>query len=236
MRVIAPSTRRRYLTQESVVPSDEQGMTALAQLGAALGGAMLIGASRRGTRGTVMRIAGAALLGYAIRPAIVRTLRETGARRRALSTRTTIDIDRPVPDVFAFFKDFECFPRIVGSLRSIVDFHDGRSRWEMYTPSGDIVAWDVVVTKYVPNGVIAWESVPGSRVEMRGVVRFQPLSPSSTQVSIELAFRPVHTGLSDAMYVLLRRQSQDRLAATMERVRYYIESFPSSLDDVAPTT
>ena len=52
-----------------------------------------------------------------------------------------IEIERPVSDVFAFFKDFENFPRVFGGLRSVIDYENGLSHWEAYSPSGAIVAW-----------------------------------------------------------------------------------------------
>ena len=42
---------------------------------------------------------------------------------------------------------------------------DGRSHWCASTPAGRSLEWDTVTTKYVPNRVIAWQSVPGSPVE-----------------------------------------------------------------------
>ena len=114
--------------------------------------------------------------------------------------------------MFSFFKDFECFPKVIGALRSVVDYQDGRSHWEMYTPSGDILAWDVVVTKFVPQAVIGWESVPGSAVEMSGIARFTPRDEHSTTVSLELVFRPAFTGFTDALYAITRRQTGDRLS------------------------
>jgi uncharacterized membrane protein len=201
---------------------------------AAVAGCVLVAASPRGRRGAVMRAAGAALLGYALVPVITGKIRDRGARRRTLTARSSIRIDRPIGQVFSFFKDFESFPRVFGALRSVADFQDGRSHWEMYTPSGSVVAWDVVVTKYFPNSVIAWESVRGSPIEMCGIVRFVSLGPSLTEVRLEMVYRPAHTGLSDAVHTLLRRWSRNRLDTALNHARFYVESFPSSVQDVTP--
>jgi uncharacterized membrane protein len=227
---------RRYIAP-APPPADDQTTSFLALTVAALGGALLIGASPRGLRGSLMRVTGATLLGVAARPLAVEQIRKAGARRRSLTAHTRLEIQRPVRDVFAFFKDFESFPRVMGSLRSVVDYQDGLSHWEMYTPSGGVVAWDVVVTKYVPNSVIGWESVPASDVEMRGLVRFMPVGASVTHVELEMTYHPVRTALNDALFALIRRQSHDRLYAALERARYYVESLPAPLaeaDEPAP--
>ena len=117
---------------------------------AALGGVILgLSGGRRGSGW--LRLLGVTLVGVALRPIVEERVRRAGSERRSLASRASINIDRPVRDVFAFFKDFENLPRIFGALRSVVDYQDGRSHWELYVPSGhETLEWDAVVTKYVP--------------------------------------------------------------------------------------
>ena len=193
---------------------------------AAVGG-ILIGLSRRNSRtGTLARIAGLAMIGVAARPFVSAAVRRAGARRRSVAVTTSIEIARPVAEVFAFFKDFENFPRVIGSVRSVLDYQDGRSHWELYTPSGGVVAWDAVVTKYVPNSVIAWESVVRSLVDSSGIVRFTALSPSETRVDLTITHRPIQTTLKDAVRTLLAPQASHLIDRHLERIRFYLESLP----------
>ncbi len=205
-----------------------------AQLGAALLGGLLVAASPRGRAGRAGRMAGGALLAAAVVPSIERAIRRTGAARRRVASSASITIERPVPEVFSFFKDFESFPRVIGALRSVVDYQDGRSHWEAFTTSGEVAAWDVVVTKYVPYSVIAWESVPRSVVELFGVVRFTALGPSCTQIDIQMTYRPMRTSLRQAMQALVNRRPAQQLYAALERARFYLESLPAPLVDDMP--
>jgi uncharacterized membrane protein len=206
----------------------------LAELAMAIAGGLLIGAGGRGRRGLAMRVAGAALLGAAARPAIIRTLKRKGGERRRMASRASIEIEKPVAEVFAFFKDFESFPRVVGKLRSVVDYQDGRSHWEAYSPSGGVTSWDVVVTKYVPNSVIAWESVPSSVVEMYGIIRFVSLEAARTRIDIEMVYHPLQTGLSDAVHAVMSRRPAEQLYGALERARFYLESLPQPVEDDMP--
>src|SRR3712207_7693070 len=43
------------------------------------------------------------------------------------------------------------------ALRDVTDFDDGRSRWAITNASGELLEWDVIVTKYVPSQVIRSE-------------------------------------------------------------------------------
>jgi uncharacterized membrane protein len=199
---------------------------------AAVGGA-LIGLSRRGRGSVAARLAGFALVGVAARPFVAAAIMRAGARRRSVAFHSSIEIERPVADVFAFFKDFENFPRVIGAVRSVVDYQDGRSHWEVYTPSGSVLSWDAVVTKYVPNSVIAWESVVRSLVESSGVARFTALSPTRTRVDLSVTHHPLHTTLKDAVRALLATDPRKTVNDDLDRIRFYLESVPSKPTETA---
>jgi uncharacterized membrane protein len=125
--------------------------------------------------------------------------------------RMTVVVERPIADVFEFCRDFENFPRIVDVLLSVEDSQDGRSHWAVRSPTGQAVEWDATVTKYVPNSVIAWESVPGSDVQASGLMRFAPLSPTETRLDIAVTYRPRQTEFADALRALVNSSNTQRL-------------------------
>jgi uncharacterized membrane protein len=190
----------------------------------ALGGLLLAIGVRDRRAQALLRVAGLALIGVAARPVVKRAILGAGERRRTTKIRESIELERGVADVFAFFKDFENFPRVFGGLKSVVDFQDGRSHWEAYTPSGKIIAWKTVVTKYVPNCVIAWESVPGSPVETRNVLRFTALDANRTRIDVETAYRPSETPMNEAVHALIGRSHEARMRADMDHTKFYLES------------
>lgn len=190
---------------------------------------MVAAAPRRRRSGTLIRLAGLALIGVAASPAIERRIRRAGAQRRTLALHESIDIERPVADVFAFFKDFENFPKVIGALRSVTDYQDGRSHWSAYSPAGNVIEWDAVVTKYVPNSVIGWQSVTRAVVESGGLVRFTAVSPTRTSVAIDLTYHPAQTTLGDALRAMVSPPFAVRLRRDLEHVRFYLESFPPRL-------
>jgi len=199
---------------------------------AAVGGA-LIGLSRRGRGSAIARLAGVALVGVAARPFVTAAITRAGARRRNIAFQSSVEIERPVADVFAFFKDFENFPRVIGAVRSVVDYQDGRSHWEVYTPSGSVLSWDAVVTKYVPNSVIAWESVVRSLVESAGVARFTAISPTRTRVDLSITHHPLHTTVKDAVRALLATDPRKTVNDNLDRIRFYLESSPIRIPEKA---
>ncbi len=131
--------------------------------------------------------------------------------------KMTVVVERPINGVFEFCRDFANFPEIVDILLSVEDFQDGRSHWAVRSPRGQAIEWDATVTKYVPNSVIAWESVPGSAVRASGLMRFFPLSPTQTRVDVTLTYQPRETALGEAIRALLSATNNDRLRAELNQ-------------------
>jgi uncharacterized membrane protein len=158
-----------------------------------------------------VRFAAASMVAGAAMPAVLRWLRRTGSARRSVDMRMTVVVERPVNEVFEFCRDFENFPRIVDVLLSVEDHQDGRSHWAVRSPKGDSIEWDAAVTKYVPNSVIAWESVPGSVVHAGGMMRFSPLSANETRLDIALTYQPLRTDLNEALHALVAAPNTRRI-------------------------
>lgn len=192
---------------------------------AALGGALVAQRDRR-RLGPIAALVGLGFIAQAARPILRDWVLRRGTARRRVRLGTTIEVARPVAEVFAFCKDFENFPRVIGALRRVTDFQDGRSHWEAYSASGHVLEWDALVTKYVPNTVIGWASTPSSMVETTGILRFAATPNNGTRVTVELTYVPRDGGLGDALHALTSRPRQKLLLAEIERASFYIESLP----------
>jgi uncharacterized membrane protein len=190
----------------------------------ALGGVLLAANPPSRTGRVLARGAGLALVAYAASPLLGQLILAAAGRRRRVALRSFIEVDRSLPAVFTFFKDFENLPRVIGSLRSVIDYEDGRSHWEAYTPTGQLMEWDSVVTKYVPNSVIGWESVPNSAVDVRAQLRFIPLTALRTRMEVEVYFSPAAMGFADAIRTLIVAANERRLRAELDHLRFYLET------------
>lgn len=140
----------------------------------------------------------------------------------------TVVVERPVHEVFDFCRDFENFPRIVDVLLSVEDSQDGRSHWAVRSPTGQAIEWEAIVTKYVPNAVIAWESVPGSVVHAGGVMRFSPLSPQETRIDISLTYQPLRTGLNEALHALVAAPNARRIRGELMKAAREVSTAASA--------
>lgn len=195
---------------------------------AAVGGVLVARGGRHDRHARIAAtVSGLALIGAAARAPLLDTVRRAGTRRRSARLRMSIVVAQPVEVVFAFVRDFENFPCIVGALRQVRDYGDGRSHWRASTPSGGTLEWDTVTTKYVPNSVIAWESVPASPITMHGLVRLLP-EASQTCLRIELDYR-VRTGkLGDALVALATPRRGAELERDIKRLSTYLHTVRST--------
>ena len=166
------------------------------------------------------RVATAAVIAGAVAPGVMRWVRRTGARKRSVDMQMTVAVDRPIHEVFEFCRDFENFPEVVDLHLKVDDFQDGRSHWTVHSPSGQEIAWDATVTKYVPNSIIAWESVPAAPVHAGGLMRFSPLSPTETRVDITLTYQPRETALGEAIRAMVAGSNTKRIRQELNRASH----------------
>lgn len=192
-------------------------------------GGMLVGRSHRFPRNgrAAATIGGLALIGAAARGPLLDAVRKGGTQRRAASLRLSLVVQQPVEVVFAFVRDFENFPCIIGALRQVRDYGDGRSHWCASTPAGGSLEWDTVTTKYVPHRVIAWQSVAGSPVIMSGMVRLTP-EEAHTCLRLELDYQVRSGGLADALVALTTPRRDSELERDIRRLSTYLRTVRNS--------
>jgi uncharacterized membrane protein len=190
-----------------------------------LAGGALFGARRGMPRRTraAATIGGLALIGAAVRRPLAEAVRLAGTRRRAGTMAISFVVPHPVEIVFAFCRDFENFPLIIGALREVRDYGDGRSHWCASTPTGGTIEWDTVTTKYVPNRVVAWRSADGSPIETSARLRFIP-EGRDTCVKLDATYRVLDGSLADAIAALATPQRTRELEADVRRLGPYLDT------------
>ncbi|HYD51342.1 MAG TPA: SRPBCC family protein [Gemmatimonadaceae bacterium] len=202
----------------------------------ALAGAALLalGARRRGRAGVFSAAMGAGLLAHAFTPVLRSAVVRRGAARRSIDLDRTFIVRRSVREAFAFCANFENFPALIGALVEVEDFGDGRSRWVVRHTDGALVEWSAIVTKFVPNQVIAWESVPSSPVESRGLVRFRSLGDERTQLTVHLAYSPKRTSFDEAWRALFTTSPQHEVRRDLARAGDILERWDATAEPDPP--
>ena len=106
-----------------------------------------------------------------------------------MNVRKSITINRPRGDVYAFWRDFENLPRLMGHLESVENLGADRSHWRVRSLAGEEVEWDAEIVEARRNERISWRTI-GAADDVRhaGTVLFRAINDSDTEVEIELTY------------------------------------------------
>src|ERR1043166_443628 len=168
-------------------------------------------------------VAGTALLTRAVANREFRQIVGAGGGPRVFEFDKVVHIHAPAADVFAFWSDYEKFPRFMTHLKEVRDLGGGKSHWVAEGPAGVPVSWDAEITEQVPNQLLAWRSVPGSAVETEGVVRFDENADASTRVTIRLFYKPPAGMLGHIVASLFGADPKHEIDDDMVRLKSVIE-------------
>jgi len=156
---------------------------------------MVYGFSRRSVPGVAL--AAVAATPFAYRTLVGKWPFENGSTRTALSgdrgihVREAMRIDKPISEVYAFWRQLENLPRVLTHLEQVTELGNGRSHWIARGPAGMGVEWDAEIINEVENKVIGWRSLPDSDVVTAGSVNFKPVRDGrATQIAVHLQYEP----------------------------------------------
>ncbi|HXE80806.1 MAG TPA: SRPBCC family protein [Vicinamibacterales bacterium] len=241
----AAGRKRRAMMRQSMVraahkSSDAAGAVSRSpttRLLVGLGAVGMVGAAmrRRDWAGAAFTAAGALLLARAATHPEVKRLVGIGAGRRAVDLQKTITIHAPVADVFAFWLNYDNFPRFMSHVREVHAAHeDGRSHWVVDGPAGVPIEFDAVTTEFMPNEVIAWKTVEGSPVAHAGVVRFEAVGEDATRLTVRFSSNPPAGGRAAAW--LLAADAERLFDDDLARLKTMIETGRPPRDAARPET
>jgi uncharacterized membrane protein len=193
-------------------------------IGAAGGAMATYGAGRRDTFGGAIGFAGMSMLMRALTNIELKRVLGVGVGKRAVDIRKTISIDAPVERVFALWANYQSFPRFMSHVRQVQDLGNGRSHWTVTGPAGTTVEWDAVITSYIPQEVLAWQTEPNSIVQHTGRVRFRPHVDGSTTVNVHLSYNPAVGGLGHVVASLFGTDPKRQMDDDLLRMKTFLET------------
>ena len=136
-----------------------------------------------------------------------------------------VTINKPVEQVYGFWHQLENLPRFMRYVDSVERLADGRSRWRAQGPGGISVQWDAETIAERENELIAWRSLPGSRIHTSGTVQFQPAPGArGTEVHVEMDFRPPVGAIGRTVAWMSGRDPSHQLNEDLRRLKQLLET------------
>ncbi|HRO42541.1 MAG TPA: SRPBCC family protein [Flavipsychrobacter sp.] len=107
-----------------------------------------------------------------------------------INIRTTVQVNRPRHEVYAFWRKLENLPLFMRHLKEVKQKDDRTSHWEAFVPGGlGTIQWDAVIVEENENSFIGWNSLPGATIENAGKVEFREIGDGWTEVHAIITYR-----------------------------------------------
>jgi uncharacterized membrane protein len=147
------------------------------------------------------------------------------SRKDLMLTAKSVVVNRPADEVYAFWHNFENFPRFMIHLKDVRTVGSGRSHWTAMGPGGASIEWDAEVTQERPNELIAWRSLPGADVDHEGSIRFERAPGGrGTLVRVNLRYDLPGGALGKALAVMMNTEPGQQVADDLRRFKQLLET------------
>jgi uncharacterized membrane protein len=153
--------------------------------------------------------------------------------RRICVTRT-VTINRPVEELYAYWRQLDNLPRIMPHLESVEVLDERRSRWKAKAPLGVTIEWVSEITEDEPNRRLAWQSLPDATVRNSGSVRFEPTAGNrGTVIHLDLNYDPPAGRIGSAFAKLVGRAPEQELQKGLRDFKQIMEVGEVTLSDAS---
>lgn len=177
----------------------------------------IIGASRRNLGGAVLAAAG----GYLV----YQGFWQSRTAMTPVHVEFSVTINKPVEEVFAFWRRLENLPRFMRHLRSVAATGDRTSHWEARAPLGTSISWEAEITDERENSYLVWRSLEGSVVDHRGSVEFRTAPANrGTEIIVAIDIRPPAGKLGAGLAALFGEHPEQQIKGDLRRLKQLLET------------
>jgi uncharacterized membrane protein len=136
----------------------------------------------------------------------------------------SVVINRPVAELYRFWRNLENLPRFMSHLESVERITDTLSRWSAKGPAGTTFEWNAEIINEVPDRVIGWRSIEGSDVVSAGSVNFDESGIGrGTRVRVRLQYSPPGGKLGDVVARLFGSDAATEIRQDLQRFKQLVE-------------
>jgi uncharacterized membrane protein len=135
----------------------------------------------------------------------------------------SVSINKPVAEVFRFWRNFENLPKFMNHLESVSMREEGVSHWVAKGPAGIKVEWDARIINEIDNKLIGWQSLEGSMVSTAGSVNFRETSRGA-EVRVNLQYNPPAGKLGAGVARLLGEEPGVQIREDLRRLKQLLET------------
>lgn len=142
---------------------------------------------------------------------------------RAVVAEASVTIDRPVGEVYTFWRRFQNLPQFMADVTRVSRLDRGGWSWLADGPFGGPVEVELEVTQDIERQRISWRSREGSARACEGIVEFHEAASGGSEVWVRLYQEPVAGELGAWAARLLGRDPQRTLCRDLARLKQILE-------------
>jgi uncharacterized membrane protein len=106
-----------------------------------------------------------------------------------VNIRTEVTINKPISEVYAFWRNLENLPKFMKHLESVKTINSTQSEWTAKGPAGiGSLTWKAEIIKDQKQKLLSWQSIEGAPVKNFGKVLFKAVG-DATQIEITISYR-----------------------------------------------
>ena len=149
---------------------------------------------------------------------------KTGTGAVNVNLRTSIIVNKPREEVYAFWRRLDNLPLFMKHLESVEVIDDTHSHWVLKLPTGVAnVSWDAEIVHDEPGYMIGWSSLPDSIIDNAGKVRFRDTPEGGTRVDIVISYQPPAGGIGVSLAHVLNPVFKKMVDDDIQNFKQYID-------------
>jgi uncharacterized membrane protein len=137
----------------------------------------------------------------------------------------TVTVNRPRQELYQFWRQFGNLAKFMQNVRSVQSTTPLMANWVAGAADEESVEWASVITEDIPNELIAWRSVEGSRVAQEGRVEFRDSARGQgTEVTATILFKRTGGALGGLLARLFHHDPKTHTRRQLRRFKQLMET------------
>lgn len=141
-----------------------------------------------------------------------------------VNIRVNSVINKPVNEVYAFWRNLENLPKFMNHLDSIRTISSTISEWTAKGPAGiGKISWNAEIIKDEKEQLLSWNSIEGSSIKNAGKVVFKPKG-NATELDITISYHAPLGVAGESAAKLLNPYFEKLVKDDISNLKVYLES------------
>lgn len=151
--------------------------------------------------------------------------KEINYRAPNVNIRTSLTINRPRDQVYAFWRRLQNLPLFMKHLRNVTVLDERLSEWTAVL-AGDVgtVSWTSEIVKDDPGAMLSWNSLPESAIENAGKITFKDAGVTGTDVHIVISYHAPLGIVGEKAARLLNPMFERMVMNDVKNFKHYMET------------